>query len=533
VIDRRPGASLPEVSLPGVSLAGYLRTESGLGSAARGYARALRRLGVDLALHDLSDLQGNRSQDDSLGPILPNAAKRSEVALVCADVELHYTVMRHLGDDFFRTGYTIGLWAWELPAFPSRWWDRFAFYDEVWVGTSFIANALAPVAPVPVVRIPPQLVPTELGNRARGRSRLSLTDDEWLFAFVFDWHSHMARKNPLAAVQAFARAFDPSEPVRLVLKCVNGSADPEGMAALRAQSRGLNVDVLDAYWPATDVRDLLAACDAYVSLHRAEGIGLTLAEAMAHGKPVIATGWSGNTDFLSPATGYPVAFDIVRLDRGVGPYAAGQSWAEPSIEHAAALMRHVYEDRDDAAGRGARARRDLEHNFGEAATARLIGDRLGAVATRRDLEHFRRTAWAAHVDYQALPTRLRALVMRATPPAARVLVVSRGDEMLLEVEDRLMGHFPQTPSGTYAGYYPADSAAAVRHLDALREDGAAYLVFPDTASWWLEHYTGLRAYLEAGCGLTATETGVGSVYTLADIESTTTGHIEPETEACN
>jgi hypothetical protein len=114
-----------------------------------------------------------------------------------------------------------------------------------------------------------------------------------------------------------------------------------------------------------------------------------------------------------------------------------------------------------------------------------------------------------------------------------VLVVSRGDDFLLDVPDRSMAHFPQTPAGTYAGYYPADCAEAVRDLDALRIDGAAYLVFPDTAGWWLEYYTGLGAYLEAHGGLIAIETGVGSVYALADKGPITIAPIAQEIERCD
>src|SRR5262249_23205300 len=156
-------------------------------------------------------------------------------------------------------------WAWELPRFPDSWYNRFAYYDEIWVGTSFIAAALSPISPVPVIRIPP-VVTAPAGSRARGRRRLGVGDREFVFAFAFDVHSHLPRKNPHAVIKAFRRAFPARRDVRLVLKSVNAAADPEGYAELRELAGDARIDFSDGYWPTSDVHDLLAACDAYVSL---------------------------------------------------------------------------------------------------------------------------------------------------------------------------------------------------------------------------------------------------------------------------
>ena len=196
------------------------------------------------------------------------------------------------------------------------------------VATSFIANALAPISPVPVVRIPPVLVSGTLGDRDSGRRRLSVPSEEFVYLFVFDFHSHMERKNPLALIDAFTRAFAPSEPVRLVIKCVNADSDREGFAAMSARARGypdrLPRRVLAVAGLCATRRPL---CDAYVSLHRSEGTGLTITDAMALGKPVIATSWSGNMDFMNVSNNFPVRYELVELQKNVGPYRAGEIWA--------------------------------------------------------------------------------------------------------------------------------------------------------------------------------------------------------------
>src|SRR5262249_51506455 len=197
---------------------GYLRTENGLGAAVRGYVRALRAAEVPVALADVSDLSGNRAGDDTLAGSAGEYPH--DVNLVCGDVEQHFAIRARLGEGFFRGRYNVGLWAWELPHFPERWYDRFAHYDEIWVASSFIANALSPVCPVPVVRVPPALTLESPGDRDRGRARLGVAD-EFVFLFVFDFWSRTARKNPLAVVEAFRRAFSPADPARLVLKCIN------------------------------------------------------------------------------------------------------------------------------------------------------------------------------------------------------------------------------------------------------------------------------------------------------------------------
>jgi glycosyltransferase involved in cell wall biosynthesis len=129
---------------------------------------------------------------------------------------------------------------------------------------------------------------------------------------MFDVHSHLARKNPLAVIEAFSTRVSPSEPVRLILKCVNAESDPTGFATLLDRASGAAIDIHSGYISTDAIRSLMSSCDAYVSLHRSEGIGLTIADAMGLGKPVIATGWSGNTDFMDVSNAFPVGYSSSR-----------------------------------------------------------------------------------------------------------------------------------------------------------------------------------------------------------------------------
>jgi hypothetical protein len=320
---------------------------------------------------------------------------------------------------------------------------------------------------------------------------------EFLFLFMFDVHSHLARKNPLAIVEAFRRAFRPSEPVRLILKCVNADSDPAGFRTLADRAAGAAVDIHSGYIPVEDVRALTSTCDAYVSLHRSEGIGLTIADAMGLGKPVIATGWSGNTDFMDVSNAFPVGYRLVTLEENVGPYHAGEVWAEPSIEHAAEQMRFVVDHPDEARARGEAARATMQRDYSEERVAAVISQRLAVIGERHRFDEFKRDVKGLVAGYRDLVRDIRDVVGRVVPAGGDVMVVSKGDSNLLQFDGRTGCHFPETDAGFYAGYHPRDSADAIAVLEAAIDRGHQYLLFPGTSLWWLDHYDRFRSHLDA------------------------------------
>jgi hypothetical protein len=298
-------------------------------------------------------------------------------------------------------------------------------------------------------------------------------------------------------IEAFKMAFSPTEDVRLVIKCVNGGSDPAGFAEMESRAQGYPIDIHAGYWSSRELRDLMGACDAYVSLHRSEGTGLTITDAMALGKPVIATSWSGNMDFMDVSNSFPVRYDLVELQHNVGPYRAGEVWADPSVEHAAEQMRTVFEDREEAALRGRGARREIETNYSEAKVAELVGQRLGVISELDRLPEFRREIRDFYSSYLRLVSSIAAVAGRVIPEGSVVSVVSKGDHGLVQLGEALRAwHFPRNEEGVYLGYHPADSAEAIARLEGSRRDGAGYLLVPGTAFWWLDHYSGFRDHLD-------------------------------------
>jgi len=374
----RPSLPKAELSKVGVNILGYVRTETGVGEAARGLARAVEAAGLPCSLTNIEFNVRARRRDRSLGEILAGPEYGINIFAVNADQVGH--VAAHLGLARYSGRHNIGCWSWELDVFPEQWLSSFDLYDEVWAPSRFCAASFAAASPVPVVCIP---LSVEIDAPPEGdRSRFGLPADDFVFLFVFDFLSYMERKNPIGLVRAFRRAFGGDPGVRLILKTVNADADTEGVAALRHEMEGASVEIVDGYLERGEVYDLIAACDCYVSLHRSEGFGLTMAEAMALGKTVIATGYSGNMEFMDVNNSLLAHHRLVELEHDLGPYRRGSRWAEPDLEHAAALMRRVVEQPELRRRLGERARADVRAHLGRAAVGAMVRQRIEYILRR-------------------------------------------------------------------------------------------------------------------------------------------------------
>ena len=211
------------------------------------------------------------------------------------------------------------------------------------------------------------------------RARFGLPGDQFLFAFVFDMGSTAARKNPLGVVEAYRKAFGDRGDVGLVLKVARGWQDPKTLAALKAVADGRRIHLLDEVLAPEEVHGLIGGCDAYVSLHRSEGFGLTLAEAMSLGKPTIATRYSGNLDFMSPDNSLLVDYVRAPIAASARVYRKGCLWADPSTDHAADSMRWIVAHPGEAKQLGLRARASIRETLSLAAAGERMRHRLSRI----------------------------------------------------------------------------------------------------------------------------------------------------------
>ncbi len=369
----------------GVNLVGHPYGALGMGEHIRKSAEAFAAAGVPFVIFNAFDQEGPHAGKFAEFPFHDRIARSNPhpVSLFHMNADEMKLASAHLRPQFFERKYNIGYWAWELAHFPEAWCYAFEFFDEIWAPSRFIQQAVAEKAPCPVLHMP--LAVDFASDERLPREHFGLPREKYLFLFYFDFTSYVSRKNPQAVLAAFRKAFPPDGggEAALVIKLNGMEHRPvEYQHFLEGLDRRDDLVLIDRVMTDREVRNLVRNCDAFVSLHRSEGFGRGLGEAMYYGKPVIGTAYSGNLDYMNPDNACLVDAVLVPVKEGEYPFAQGQLWADPDVEHAAHHMRRLVADRAWGAELGARAARYMRahHSFaavGARYRARLA--RLGFV----------------------------------------------------------------------------------------------------------------------------------------------------------
>jgi glycosyltransferase involved in cell wall biosynthesis len=379
--DAGAGAGRRPAPLPGLNIVGYLRGELGLGEAGRRMAMAADAAGVPhqtvsygfVPARQLDPFAAHADIADSVAPYAVN--------LLCVNAGSTTHLVANLPPALRRDRYNIGLWFWETdrpePGTPAA----LELVDEVWVTSDYLAEILRAHTDKPVL-VAPLAVPTPAPTRLERRD-LRLPPDRQIYLAVFDVFSSVGRKNPMGVLNAYCQAFAPDDGAHLVVKSINGARRPELLERMWYATRHRpDIEIRDGYVSRSEMNALVQLSDVYVSLHRSEGFGLNLAAAMASGKPVIATNYSGNLAFMNEENSLLVPYTMTDVGPGNPPYPPGDRWAEPDLDAAAAQMAKLLANPEAAQAIGERARRDIARTHGPDVAGAWVARRLDRYPAR-------------------------------------------------------------------------------------------------------------------------------------------------------
>lgn len=368
-----------------VTLVGHPFAPIGRGEDLRATYRALKAAGLAPRVVDVWGGRGQRRDpalEREIAPDLTDTTGNGTEVFVINGDEIA-PVLTHLGARRTAADRSIVFVAWELSIYPAEWASQLARFTDVWVHSAFVRDAV-----VRATNRPAQVILGATGVLIRpfvGRRHFGLPEGALVFLTAFDLRSFVERKNPLAAVEAFAR-FCRSRPAldaALIVK-LSGAMDRPGPAfafreALAQQTLDLGlgrVILLEGELTDSETKNLVRCSDAFISLHRSEGFGRFLAEAMLLGKPVIATNYSGNVDFMRPELACLVSYALIPVQPDAYPFWEGQVWADPNIEEAAQWMHRIADDVPWRRALGDRASRHVRRTLSHRAIGLRLADYL-------------------------------------------------------------------------------------------------------------------------------------------------------------
>lgn len=358
----------------GVNLIGHIRGDFGLGESCRIVAGILKTAQIPFTIYNLP-LNGPASEGDLSWTDYEENVLPYNINLIHLNPNEIANAIWKLDRSVLRSSYNIAYWLWELPEFPDEWAYTFCLFDEIWVPTEFIAQSIRKKTQKPVY-VMPYGIKTPQTNAQFDRAYFRLPENLTLFMLSYDGNSVSERKNPKGAIRAYCKAFSPKDTgVGLVVKATHAQKEDE--VFLETLKREYpNIFVLTDSYTKEEFNSLIACVDVYVSLHRAEGFGLVMAEAMLLGTAVVATDWSANTEFMNGTVACMVPAEVVELEQDCFPYRKGNHWANPDEDIAARMMRQLYDDPAKRKDLTETARRFVQENLSYEKAAHPMENRL-------------------------------------------------------------------------------------------------------------------------------------------------------------
>jgi glycosyltransferase involved in cell wall biosynthesis len=338
-----------------IYIVGDLYSESGLGEITRAIIASLGEIKNYSLINLPMSIQSKQSDYRFSAPIVNGLGKG--VTIIVGNPSILLTAIRKLNIFNVINNYTIGVWFWELEKIPKDWIKAGKLVDEVWAQSSFVAKAFLD-SNEKVFVMPLSLDYKD--NDVKNFEKIEIPPNKYIFLMSFDYLSHVARKNPMAVIKAFFEEFQEEDGVILIVKSVNrdkiSQANLSNQLSLKDHP---NIIYSDQYLSKDEMMLLMKSANCYISLHRSEGLGLGLAEAMRLGTLTVATAYSGNMEFMSISNSLLVDFEMTPVISSDYPYSGDNFWADPINLDARKKMRIAYVDSTGNEALISRAKSDL------------------------------------------------------------------------------------------------------------------------------------------------------------------------------
>ena len=364
-----------------VTIVGHPFAPIGMGEHLRAAARACIAAGIDVKLRDVYAYNKPEVIDTAgdLAPLLTSKLE-SDLSIFVLNGDEREKAFAKLGPELQHAGRKIVYPAWELSKYPTVWVKELAHYDELWTTSRHSEEAFKAVGK-PLFRMPLPVEPAQ--GAYHSRRHFGISDSAFVFLFSFDFTSFMERKNPRAVLEAFQATVRarPHADTTLVIKVNNAAHAPAQFEELQRNLKplGKRVHLLEGTMTDSEIKGLIGCANAFVSLHRAEGFGFGMIEAMYLGKAVIATSYSGNMEYMTPETACLVDHRLVPVERGQYPYGEGQVWADPDVGQATSHMIRLLDDPAFVASLGTRASEHVRTHFSRRAIGLRYRARIDAI----------------------------------------------------------------------------------------------------------------------------------------------------------
>ncbi|MFP3598998.1 glycosyltransferase [Chryseobacterium sp. SIMBA_029] len=343
----------------GVNISGYINKQFGLGEGVRSNIRAIKTTDVPYVINDFNITISKHVMDDTQNALAVSEENPYNINLVQINIDRLHSVMQETDKSYFQNKYNIAFWAWELENFPEESKVFFSLFNEIWVPSNFCTEAISKVSPVPVVKMMHSI---EIETPSFTRKDFDLPEDKFIFMTMFDYYSSIVRKNPIATIEAYEQSFGKNNPdVLLLIKTSISKEFPDEKKMLVDRiADNKSIIIIEEILERDQLYSLMNCCNCFVSLHRSEGFGLTMAEAMYLGKPVIATAYSANTEFMNINNSFPVKYTLIKTGDLYYFSTEKDIWADADVDHASEQMSLVYKDKDKAAAIAQRGQSDVK-----------------------------------------------------------------------------------------------------------------------------------------------------------------------------